>query len=480
MSENNLQTQGCKLASLEMDPNNPWKDDALMRKNLAASLLNFVKNETNPITIAIDGKWGTGKTFFLNRWKASLEKEGATAVFINVWEDDFIDNPMLTILGQLNKKINDCDKAAKFPEVVSKVKNKLPKLFVDGGLRLLSAVTYGALPDNKEAYCSVERKAVDTYADRLAQKNTFKEELAQFAQAVYEETNGPLIFIIDELDRCRPTYSIEFLERVKHFFDVPHVVFVMGVDLNNLKKSICSVYGDIEIDDYLRRFFDFEFRLPELPADIYFDVLAKRYQLAPDFLWKNSYRTEYYGYQIARYCLDKKSVSLRQIEYFMRMLVLALRKGNMSDDECNAFFIFMALKIIQQDLYDAVKTNKKTLLDVIDYFADFLKNYEAQKYDRYYIYKDSVALLLYKIFINSSTDMQHEVEKWKAFLNSECNGSFIFAKSTLSLSREKQAELAQDVIKKANGFKFCISKDELFDQLELSHTFFSGKHVFCS
>ncbi len=463
-----------------MDPNNPWKDDALMRENFAVSLSNFVKTETNPITIAVDGKWGTGKTFFLNRWKASLEKEGATVVFINVWEDDFIDNPMLTILGQLNEKINDCDKAAKFPEVISKVKNKLPQLFINGGLRLLNAATYGVLPDNKEAYCSVERKAVDIYADRLAQKNSFKEQLTQFAQAVYEETNGPLIFIIDELDRCRPTYSIEFLERVKHFFDVPHVVFVMGVDLNNLKKSICSVYGDIEIDDYLRRFFDFEFRLPELPADIYFDALAKRYQLVPDSLWKNAYRTEYYGYQIARYCLDKKSVSLRQIEYFMRMLVLALQKRNMSDDERNAFFIFMTLKIIQQDLYDEVKTNKKTLLDVIDYLAEFLKGYEAQKYDRYYIYQNSFVVLLYKMFINSSTDMQNEVEKWNAFLKSECSGSLIFAKSTLNLSQDKQLQLAQEVVRNANGFRFCITKDELFGQLEISHTFFSGKHVFCS
>ena len=74
---------------------------------------------------------------------------------------------------------------------------------------------------------------------------------------------SPLVFIIDELDRCRPTFAIELLERVKHIFDVPNIVFVFGINRDELTKSLVSVYGEIEAGEYLRRFFDMEFILPE-------------------------------------------------------------------------------------------------------------------------------------------------------------------------------------------------------------------------
>ena len=70
-----------------------------------------------------------------------------------------------------------------------------------------------------------------------------------------------MVFIIDELDRCRPTFAIELLERVKHIFDVPNIVFVFGINREELTKSLRSVYGEIEAEEYLRRFFDMELRL---------------------------------------------------------------------------------------------------------------------------------------------------------------------------------------------------------------------------
>ena len=71
------------------------------------------------------------------------------------------------------------------------------------------------------------------------------------------------MFIIDELDRCRPTFAIELLERVKHIFDVKNIVFVFGINRAELTEALVSVYGEIEAGEYLRRFFDMEFILPD-------------------------------------------------------------------------------------------------------------------------------------------------------------------------------------------------------------------------
>jgi hypothetical protein len=65
----------------------------------------------------------------------------------------------------------------------------------------------------------------------------------------------PLVFIIDELDRCRPSFALELLERVKHFFAVPNVHFVLGAHLKQLENSVRVTYGsEIDAQLYLQKF----------------------------------------------------------------------------------------------------------------------------------------------------------------------------------------------------------------------------------
>jgi hypothetical protein len=69
--------------------------------------------------------------------------------------------------------------------------------------------------------------------------------------------------MIDELDRCKPTYAVSSLERLKHLFSVPGVVFVLALDSEQLGHSIRAVYGSgMDAEGYLRRFIDYEFELP--------------------------------------------------------------------------------------------------------------------------------------------------------------------------------------------------------------------------
>ena len=98
----------------------------------------------------------------------------------------------------------------------------------------------------------------------------FKEKLEDLARALNNRTaqadNGnhkPLVVMIDELDRCRPSYAVELLETAKHLFDVDRIVFVLAVNREQLAHAVCALYGaDFNAEGYLRRFFDEDFRLP--------------------------------------------------------------------------------------------------------------------------------------------------------------------------------------------------------------------------
>ena len=68
---------------------------------------------------------------------------------------------------------------------------------------------------------------------------------------------------VDELDRCRPSYSVELLERIKHVFSVKGAVFILAVDRDQLLSSISGVYGsNIDAPRYIRKFIDWNFSLP--------------------------------------------------------------------------------------------------------------------------------------------------------------------------------------------------------------------------
>jgi len=87
----------------------------------------------------------------------------------------------------------------------------------------------------------------------------FKNTLAQLAESL----DKPLVFIIDELDRCRPDFAIRLIERIKHFFDIKNIVFVLVMDKAQFSKVVCHNYGydDNSSEEYLEKFIDFSIKL---------------------------------------------------------------------------------------------------------------------------------------------------------------------------------------------------------------------------
>ncbi len=128
-----------------------------------------------------------------------------------------------------------------------------------------------------------QKAFLEAYLEQRSTKEKLKKRLAEMSAKVVAETKHPMVFIIDELDRCRPTFAIELLERVKHIFDVPNLVFVFGLNRDELSKSLQSVYGEIDSDVYLRRFFDMEFTLPEVDTKSFAGHLIEKFELANFF-----------------------------------------------------------------------------------------------------------------------------------------------------------------------------------------------------
>ena len=343
--------------STTFDEKDVWADDCFNdRDDVSRHLHGIVSGQERPLTICLNGEWGSGKTFFLTRFAENYNKrkpEGR-AIYFNAWQDDFLDDPLLAIVSQLQHVVkNEADS-----NIYASIKNAAAPCLAKIGLSIAKQVTKkvtGVDVDEIELddLKSKPERLFEQYHEMDTSRKLLREALGELSETVWQETGKPLLFIVDELDRCRPTFAIELLERIKHLFCVQHLVFIVGVDLRQLGQSIKAVYGDIDANDYLHRFFDVELRLPIPNKLVYVYRLWGEHQLE-DVLRRRgvdciSQRTMVEEFaQLIKF----RNLTLRQIEKCVRTYaLLAMSQNNAACKWALLAAIAVVLKVTDIDSY---------------------------------------------------------------------------------------------------------------------------------
>jgi len=245
----------------------PFENCKFKRKIYAEVLTSIVENYADGFVLAINNEWGTGKTTFVKMWQQHLENKDFKTLYFNAWENDYDSDPLVAILSELRTLPSHRNDQV-FKSLMKKgatLSKKIIPLFVEAIAKKYidtDIITEG-IGKITEGAMKIFEEEVKDYANKKKGLIDFKKELETY---VTYETNGkPLVFIIDELDRCRPDYAVEVLEKVKHFFDVPGIVFVLSIDKIQLGNAIRGFYGSEQLnaDEYLRRFIDIEYRIPK-------------------------------------------------------------------------------------------------------------------------------------------------------------------------------------------------------------------------
>ncbi len=268
-----------KLPEFQVHKDNPFAGDALQRGESAEMLTRLILTLNEPFVLAVDSPWGTGKTTFLRMWMQQLSNSGYPCLFFNAWETDYNNDALIALMGEVEVGIGDINVGQKqktkakeqFTKAkklgVSLVKRSIPTAIkiATSGMFDTSAAANQSLVELAE---KIAKEEFDKYETRKNTIKKFKQKLSAFINELADHTNDnehkPLIFFIDELDRCRPTYALEVLEKAKHLFNVNGIIFVLAIDKEQIGHSIRSVYGmGMDMDGYLRRFIDMDYRLLE-------------------------------------------------------------------------------------------------------------------------------------------------------------------------------------------------------------------------
>ena len=252
--------------------------------------------------ISLDGRWGEGKSFYIRQiemvlkylvqkkwgnkaetdldtyfqnpiWKDIDLKHSCFPVYYNAWYYDNHDDPLLSLLYVILKQYSGFVDTKKDQATLKQ--------------KFLSLLSGFSVSLNGIGSISVEPKKI--YED-LKGKDIFEEillveEIRDKVKEIFDqmitENAERLVIIVDELDRCRPSYAVEVLERIKHYFDDDRIIFIAAVNKEQLVHILKNYYGDsFDSTGYLNKFFDYNVYMPTLKNKMHWNLTNRQYYLS--------------------------------------------------------------------------------------------------------------------------------------------------------------------------------------------------------
>lgn len=303
-------------------------NDTIDRNIELSRFLAIINHIHSCCAIALDGKWGSGKTFFVKQAKMLLDAENENAidahtdfdvikqsmskyasitsantpavpqvaVYYDAWENDNDEDPLLSLILSILQCINTDFK------------------FTNG---TVCVETAGAIAEILSGRCSellIRAKNSDDPLATIGREQNIRSKVDELLEALLVEQGSRLVVFIDELDRCNPIFAVRLLERIKHYFCNDRITFVFSTNIDALQHTIRLFYGSsFDASRYLDRFFDYRISLPPLNLNRYytsidFDESSGAFEVISDLVIK------------------ALKMEMREIAKFIAQLDIAIRK----------------------------------------------------------------------------------------------------------------------------------------------------------
>ena len=325
-------------------------NDPIKRNEFLFTFYDLLNSISSATSISLDGSWGSGKTFFIKQTELLLKSElpeieeikdtparkceyqkfsiikekikehtehknikpiPQLPIYYDAWKNDNATDPILSLIYEIVKAFHNMYKFKGKPEILNALKGIAKSIVscIDVSINLtqktvtpiinlpvkentneneqncikidISGEKFSSIFDNFDKF-----KAPDLLED-FKKEDNLHDLINQFFDKLSLDNHTRLVIFIDELDRCKPTYAIQFLERIKHYFDRQNITFIFSTNIKELKNTVQNYYGNnFDGDRYLDKFFDLRLQLPKVELFYYLKLLKveERYGVKADFL----------------------------------------------------------------------------------------------------------------------------------------------------------------------------------------------------
>ena len=319
-------------------------------------LCTFILHCETPMTISIQGDWGSGKTSMMNMVRAKLNESNVHTIWFNTWQFSQFqmqDNLAISMLGSLLSEL-DCDK--------KKVKDLL------GTLGNASRTALKILADNVAGGVVADKLGEIMGAPEVDSAEKIKEIKNDFQNAINKKLNSlnkeKAVIFIDDLDRLQPAKAVELLEVLKVFLDCEKCVFVLAVDYSVVTQGIKQKFGDSVDEEKGKSFFDkiiqLPFKMPVAQYDIsnYISDALKEMGIAHD---EKSVK-QYVGLIETSIGCNPRSIK-RLFNTYMLLDIISQESSYSANDSKRRMILFaiICMQMEFDELYNFIVSSKDTL-----------------------------------------------------------------------------------------------------------------------
>ena len=267
------------------------EQDKIGREEFVDKICGLVDSlqEKQNFCLAINGAWGSGKSFVLGLIEEKLSKKQEYIIIkYDAWENTFYSDPLIAILScvldGLEDKLSKMKGYGKVAADFGKKKGKeiVDKLSESGGkigfIAKIIKEIFEVIPDlkNVSLVTVTKNNQLEIFKSYKSLLNQIKGLLNKLTEKVFvSNEHTKLVILVDEIDRCLPDEQLKILERLHHLFKVKNCAVIVALNQACVVKTVKTIYG-IDGYEYLRKFFNFTFRL-DTSANEYLKNLLEEY-----------------------------------------------------------------------------------------------------------------------------------------------------------------------------------------------------------
>lgn len=469
----------CKDIELNIEAGRPFAEDKLSRASLAKNLTDICETlSESGAVLALDGEWGAGKTTFVRMWRQMLEDNNYQTIYFNAWNSDFQDDPFIALMAELNNVFNTSEG---FKDVVvsgAKIGLKMVGEIAKGVVKKTTGIDTDAIKSGIDEAVGLCYDRMSDYQNKKVGLLEFRDKLSEFVASHNNEK--PVFFFIDELDRCNPHFAVKLLERVKHLFEVPNIIFVLAVNIDQLQYAVQGFYGSSNIDgkQYLKRFIDIEYSLPAPNLEEYCKFMFEAYDFN-SFFNHHQRRSHHDLYMegemfetIAIDVIVASNLNLRMTNKIFAYTRLALNGYSLDQYVSpDLFFLLCYFKVTNRKLYDDIKEGQFSLQELLNQVEQHLPS-TIFKSDNRYFTEHNIAYALAGLIFKYNYSGVQGIPRDDSFKGKAVNDNpedLVYPITPKLISREKLYEALAYKEQRGRynmyGLKSIFNKIDLIDRM---------------
>jgi energy-coupling factor transporter ATP-binding protein EcfA2 len=265
----------------------PFENDVFGRKKEAEFLKGIISKVEQSISVAVTAAFGSGKSYFSNAFAQYLQNDGYKVVIYDAWTNDNSEDPYSSFATTIIDQLSPTETRKELLGVAQRIGGTTARVLTTVGMGLASKWLIGERASealekfefSEDEVSQIAQTLGSAAFDSVAEARKIEKQFRDsFEKIITEELDGKIVVIIDELDRCRPEFAMELLERIKHLFNVKGSVFFLMIDEQQLKSMINVRYGSGNRSGrYLNKFVDWKYELKAPTTAQYIESLFSDY-----------------------------------------------------------------------------------------------------------------------------------------------------------------------------------------------------------